>query len=195
MKTLIIDNFDSFTYNLFQYLGELGGKPFVKKNNEISLETIREISPTHIVISPGPGTVAPNGRAEDFGICTDVIRELGLSTPLLGVCLGHQGIIKAFGGRIETAKEIMHGKPSVIEHDKSALFKNVPNPFSAMRYHSLCGSAQNFPNSLKICAREQKDQTIMAVQHVRYPIFGIQFHPESFGTSDGKIILSNFLQQ
>lgn len=191
MKTLIIDNFDSFTYNLYQSVGELKGNPVIYKNNGINLEKIAQLKPTHIIISPGPGTVE---NRQDFGICRDVILKFGTSTPLLGVCLGHQGIIHAFGGKIEHAPKIMHGKQSLIEHDNSNLFKNVTNPFTAMRYHSLCGSSKDFPHDLTVTARVRDEKTIMGTQHVKFPIFGIQFHPESFGTPEGKKILKNFLQ-
>lgn len=190
MKTLIIDNYDSFTYNLYQYIGELGGNPTVKLNDKISIEEIKKLSPTHIIISPGPGTAE---KTEDFGICREVITKLGHSTPLLGVCLGHQGIIRAFGGKIEPAPKIMHGKQSLIDHDGSGLFHDVKNPFLAMRYHSLCGSRENFPKELRIDAWIKEDKTIMGIKHINFPIFGIQFHPESFATPEGKKILSNFL--
>lgn len=190
MKTLIIDNYDSFTYNLYQYLGELGGNPVVYKNNELSIEKIADMEATHIVISPGPGTVE---NPQDFGVCEKVILEYMDKMPILGVCLGHQGIARALGGKIEQAPQIMHGKRSDIEHSGEGILREVPNPFSAMRYHSLCVSKQQFPAELKITARARKEGTIMAIQHSQYPLFGIQFHPESFGTSEGKKIIRNFL--
>lgn len=219
MKTLIIDNYDSFTYNLSQYVAELGGKPVVFENDKLDLAKIKELGPSHIIISPGPGTVT---NKNDFGICEEVILKLGPTIPILGVCLGHQGIAHAFGGKIEHAPQIMHGKTSLIEYaedavdpahdsDKSAhpgIFQNIPNPFVAMRYHSLIVSEQNFPPDLKITAwtpPHQKNSTnvkkpdnsastiIMGIQHRKFPIFGIQFHPESFGTAAGKDILKNFL--
>lgn len=190
MKTLLIDNYDSFTFNLFQIIAELGGKPEVFRNDELTLANIKQMHPTHIVISPGPGTVV---NQEDSGICLQVIRELGKETPLLGVCLGHQGIAYAFGGKIETAPIIMHGKTSQIEHTNSKLFKGVANPFKAMRYHSLRVAEENFPEALEITARVPEERTIMAIEHRQFPIFGIQFHPESFGTPEGKKILKNFL--
>jgi len=213
-KTLIIDNYDSFTYNLYQYIAEIGGNPVVFKNDQLTLNEIRKIAPSHIILSPGPGTVE---KKEDFGICREILENIisknkkgswekvegGLPwseaaappthIPILGVCLGHQGIIHAFGGKIMPAPHIMHGKQSLIEHDNSILFKNVKNPFLAMRYHSLCGSKENFPTALKITAWSKEDQTIMAIEHLTYPLFGVQFHPESFGTEAGKQILKNFL--
>lgn len=191
MKTLIIDNFDSFTYNLFQYIGELNGHPIVKKNNEITLDEIKKLNPTHIVISPGPGTAE---RKEDFGICMETIKNMGKKTPLLGVCLGHQGIALAFNGNITKAPEIMHGKTSLIAHNNNKIFKDIKNPFTAMRYHSLCIDRKDFPAELFITAWGKKDKTIMGISHINYPIFGIQFHPESFKTGEGKKILLNFLQ-
>lgn len=190
IKTLIIDNYDSFTYNLYQYLGELKADPIVFSNDGVSLEKILRLKPSHIIISPGPGN--PTNTA-DFGMCREIILKFGPQVPLLGVCLGHQGIIDVFGGTIEHAPYIMHGKSSLIEHDNSGLFKDIPNPFMAMRYHSLCGSDKNFPKELKITAKVQGENTIMAVQHIKFPIFGIQFHPESFGTPEGKKILRHFL--
>ena len=190
MKTLIIDNYDSFTYNLYKYFAELKAGPVVFQNDRITLKEIGKLNPTHIVISPGPGTVE---NPEDFGICREVILECGPKIPLLGVCLGHQGIAHAFGASIEHAPTIVHGKTSEIKHDGKAIFKGVSNPFTAMRYHSLCVSEKKFPKELTITARTVKDGTIMALQHGKYPIFGIQFHPESFGTSEGKTILKNFL--
>jgi len=190
MKTLIIDNYDSFTYNLYQYFAELKANPIVYANDKISIKEIQKLSPTHIVLSPGPGTVE---NPEDFGVCLEVILKFGKITPLLGVCLGHQGIAYAFGGKIEHAPAIMHGKTSQIEHNGKGLFKGVPNPFTAMRYHSLCVSENNFPPELNITARAVGETTIMGLQHSQYPIFGIQFHPESFATPEGKKIIKNFL--
>mgnify|MGYP002621472642 FL=1 len=191
MKTLIIDNYDSFTYNLAQYFGELDAHPIVHTNNSLTVEKINSIDPTHIVISPGPGTVE---KPEDFGICEKVILQYMNSIPILGVCLGHQGIAKALGGKIQPAPTIMHGKQSTIEHTNKGIFKNVQSPLTAMRYHSLCIDETSFPAELTITARAQDDNTIQAIQHDTYPLFGIQFHPESFGTPEGKTILSNFLR-
>lgn len=190
MKTLIIDNYDSFTYNLFQYFAELKANPVVFTNDKITSGDIQKLNPTHIVISPGPGTVENH---DDFGICGEVIRKFGPKVPLLGVCLGHQGIAYEFGAKIEHAATVMHGKTSRIEHDGRGIFKEITNPFTAMRYHSLCVSPNNFPQELIITARTKEDGTIMALQHSQYPIFGIQFHPESFATPEGKNMLKNFL--
>ncbi|MBU0668119.1 aminodeoxychorismate/anthranilate synthase component II [Patescibacteria group bacterium] len=195
MKTLIIDNYDSFTYNLFQYVGELGGNPVVELSDSPVLakpDAIMDtITPTHIIISPGPGTVE---NPRDFGFCEDIILGLMDKIPILGVCLGHQGIAKAFGAKIISSPEIMHGKQSRIIHTPTStgLFTGIPSPFTAMRYHSLCISPENFPADLQITARTE-DKTIMAIQHKKLPIYGIQFHPESFGTDSGKKILANFL--
>lgn len=190
MKTLLIDNYDSFTYNLFQYLAELKANPVVYKNDQISLDQIKELEPDRIVISPGPGTVT---NSNDFGICQEVILKLGQHTPILGVCLGHQGIGYAFGGKIIHAPKIMHGKQSPVEHNDTGIFKGIGNPFQAMRYHSLCLDPENLPSDLKVTARVKGEKTIMGIQHGTWPVFGIQFHPESFGTPEGKKILKNFL--
>ncbi len=200
MKTLIIDNYDSFTYNLFQYLAKLGGKPIVYPNDKLNLEEIYKLDPSHIIISPGPGTVT---NKNDFGICEEVILKLGSQIPLLGVCLGHQGIANAYGAKIEHAPEIMHGKQSLIEHQNTNsnecayphIFKKISNPFLAMRYHSLIVSNEHFPAELKITAWiKDNPQLIMAIQHRKFPIYGIQFHPESFGTNVGLDLLKNFLK-
>jgi len=190
VKTLIIDNYDSFTYNLYQFIGELKGNPVVYKNDAPELKNLPSIAPTHIVISPGPGTVE---KPEDFGTCEKIILEQMDKMPILGVCLGHQGIAKALGGEIEESSQIMHGKKSLIEHDGKGIFQNIENPFQAMRYHSLCVSKNNFPYELQITARAKGEETIMGIQHRKFPLFGIQFHPESFATPEGKKILRNFL--
>jgi anthranilate synthase/aminodeoxychorismate synthase-like glutamine amidotransferase len=190
MKTLIIDNYDSFTYNLYQYLGELGANPIVKRNDEISLDEIKTMAPSHIVISPGPGTPE---KDSDFGICKEVILELGTTTPVLGVCLGHQGIIHHFGGKVVRAPEVMHGKKSQITHDQTGLFANIESPIEVMRYHSLIGERDSFPDCLTITAETTEDKLIMGVAHKTLPIVGIQFHPESIGTPTGKTMLKNFL--
>jgi len=191
MKTLIIDNYDSFTYNLYQYLAELKANPVVALNDRINLRDVKKINPTHIVLSPGPGTVE---KKEDFGICQQVILTYGKTIPLLGVCLGHEGIAYTFGGKIKQAPVIMHGKTSKIMHNNEGIFAGIPNPFRAMRYHSLCVSEKSFPRELKITARVPAEKTIMGIQHRQYPIFGIQFHPESFETQYGKDLLQNFLR-
>ena len=192
LKTLILDNFDSFTYNLYQYIGELGGNPVTFRNNEITVANIRKMKPTHIVISPGPGTPE---KPEDFGICREVILQFGKMVPLLGVCLGHQGIAFAFGGKIIRAPEIMHGKESSIEHTGKNIFKDIPNPLKGMRYHSLIIDPGTFPSELEITAWIQgRKNIIMGIRHKKFPIFGIQFHPESLGTPEGKNMLKNFLR-
>lgn len=190
MKTLIIDNYDSFTYNLAQYLDELGANTVVFMHDGITVEKINNIRPTHIVISPGPGTVE---KSEDFGVCEEVILQYMEKRPILGVCLGHQGIAKALGGNIKSAPTIMHGKQSLIEHEEKGILKDIPNPFTAMRYHSLCVDEDRLPAELHVTARSKDENTIMAIQHYKYPLFGVQFHPESFGTPEGKKILRNFL--
>jgi anthranilate synthase/aminodeoxychorismate synthase-like glutamine amidotransferase len=188
-KTLIIDNYDSFTFNLFQYLGELRGNPVVFRNDELTVEKIREFAPTHIVISPGPG------RPDDpeyFGVNSAVIREF-VTTPVLGVCLGHQGICYSFGAKIIRAPKILHGKTSQIVHDGKNLFRGVELPLVGMRYHSLIADRKTIPSELKITASEKNSKIVMAVEHISRPLFGIQFHPESIGTPAGKKILANFL--
>jgi anthranilate synthase/aminodeoxychorismate synthase-like glutamine amidotransferase len=183
---LLLDNYDSFTFNLAQYLGELGAAPLVRRNDEISLDEIRALSPERIVISPGPG------RPEDAGITVEVIREMGPSIPLLGVCLGHQGIGLAFGGSIVRASVPMHGKVSSIEHDGKGVFHGISMPFVAGRYHSLV-IADPVPPELEACARTP-DGTIMAVRHRTMPVHGVQFHPESVLTGEGRQVLRNFLE-
>ncbi|MEI7510859.1 MAG: aminodeoxychorismate/anthranilate synthase component II [Candidatus Peregrinibacteria bacterium] len=189
MLTLVIDNFDSFVFNLVQYIGELGGNPQVFRNNEITLKEIRDLNPSHILLSPGPGN--PEDPAY-FGICADAIKELGKTIPLLGVCLGHQGIGSVFGAKVVPAPTIMHGKTSLCTHDEKGVFKNLSNPLRAMRYHSLCISPKTLPECLEISATSE-DGTIMGVRHKTYPIHGIQFHPESIGTPEGKKLIQNFL--
>ena len=190
LKTLIIDNYDSFVYNLVQYIGEQDGNPCVYRNDKITLEEIEEISPTHIVISPGPGTpVDPNY----FGVCSQVILKFSQIIPTLGVCLGHQGIYAVFGGDLKKAPEIMHGKTSLIFHKNKSIFKEVKNPLQGMRYHSLLGKKSTLPKDLEITA-ETEEGLIMGVQHKKYPIHGIQFHPESIGTQEGKKMIRNFLE-
>ena len=182
----MIDNYDSFTYNLVQYLGEMGQELLVYRNDKLTLAEIKRLKPNRIVISPGPGN--PN----DAGISNEVIRELGPTTPLLGVCLGHQCIGSVFGGIVERNWRLMHGKTSLIYHDGSGVFKNLPNPFEATRYHSLVVNKEKFPKDLKITART-KENEIMGLRHWKYPIYGVQFHPESILTTAGKQLLKNFL--
>jgi len=211
MKVLLIDNYDSFTFNLYQYVGEILSASAhtrndfqltVKRNNEITLEQARTIAPDRIIISPGPGS--PDDE-EYFGVCAQVIRELGTSVPTLGVCLGMQGIVHVFGGRVVKAKLPMHGKLSPIVHNGENVFAGVPQGLEVMRYHSLIAEVVSFPKDLELCAHIQSESgagfdtspneelEIMGVRHRKYPIFGIQFHPESFASEGGKDMLQNFL--
>jgi anthranilate synthase/aminodeoxychorismate synthase-like glutamine amidotransferase len=184
---LVIDNYDSFTYNLVQYLGELGAQPLVRRNNEITLDEIAALRPTQIVISPGPG------RPEQAGITLDVIRKFGPTTPLLGVCLGHQAIGMAFGGSVVRAIAPMHGKTSSIQHDGRGVFAGIASPFTVGRYHSLVVERQGLPEDLEISAQTEDDGTVMALRHRVFPIHGVQFHPESVLTREGAHLLRNFL--
>jgi anthranilate synthase component II len=183
---LLIDNYDSFTYNLYHYLGELGVEVKVYRNDEITLDEIAALQPQKIVISPGPCT--PN----EAGISCEVIRRFGPKIPLLGVCLGHQSIGAAFGGKIIRAPSIMHGKLSDIHHDSQTIFRSLKNPFPAMRYHSLVINPATLPADLAISAYTS-DNVIMGVRHRTFPIEGVQFHPESILTNEGKALLKNFL--
>ena len=192
MKFLIIDNYDSFVYNIAQYLGELGVDCDVKRNDKITLEQIKQNRYDAIIISPGPGT--PEDK-KYFGVCTEVIKEVGPTTPILGVCLGHQGIIHAFGGKVTNAGCVRHGKTSPVDHTDSQLFKDVKNPFRATRYHSLVGDKTIIPKSLEVTAVAIDDGEIMAIKHKDYLIEGVQFHPESIMTEDGKKILANFIKE
>ena len=192
MKFLIIDNYDSFVYNIAQYLGELGVDSDVKRNDKISIDEINEKKYDAIIISPGPGT--PEDK-KYFGVCTNVIKELGPTKPILGVCLGHQGIIHAFGGKVINAGCVRHGKTSPIKHVDDPLFRDVKNPFRATRYHSLVGDKTIIPDSLEITAVAEDDAEVMAVRHKKYLIEGVQFHPESIMTEDGKKILANFIKE
>jgi anthranilate synthase component 2 len=189
MKTLILDNYDSFTYNLYQYVGELDDRPLVYRNDAITLEQIERLKPDRIIISPGPGN--PEDPAY-FGVCRETILKLGRTVPLLGVCLGHQGIVSCFGGRVIRAKEVRHGKTSLVHHNGSELFSGLPTPFEAMRYHSLIGDAETLPACLEVTAKTA-DGIIMGLRHAAYPIYGVQFHPESIGTGLGKRLIENFL--
>ena len=184
---LLIDNYDSFTYNLAQYLGELGAEVSVERNDAITLDQIRERAPAAIVISPGPCT--PN----EAGISMDVIRTFAGQIPLLGVCLGHQSIGQVFGGRIVRAPRIMHGKTSKIFHDEKGLFAGVENPFVATRYHSLVIAPETLPDVLEVTAKTWEDE-IMGVRHKEHLVEGVQFHPESIMTTAGKALLANFLR-
>ncbi|MBM3252418.1 MAG: aminodeoxychorismate/anthranilate synthase component II [Candidatus Omnitrophica bacterium] len=185
---LVIDNYDSFTYNLVQYLAELGKKLEVFRNDKITVEQIKRLKPKQIVISPGPGS------PKDAGISNEVIEEFSGKIPILGVCLGHQCIGKVFGGRIIRAKKLMHGKTSSIYHNKKTIFKGIKSPFTGTRYHSLIVENKKLPKCLEIIAWT-KDEEIMGLKHKRLPIWGVQFHPESILTAEGKKILKNFITQ
>ncbi len=190
-RVVVIDNYDSFTYNLVQYLGELGAEVLVFRNDALAPEQIAELEPTHIVISPGPCT--PN----EAGISVEVIRQYAGKVPILGVCLGHQAIGQAFGGRIIRAKRLVHGKTSFIRHDGKTIFSDLPNPFEATRYHSLVIERESLPDCLEISAISEDDEEIMGVRHKEFPpevaVEGVQFHPESILTTVGKALLGNFL--
>jgi anthranilate synthase/aminodeoxychorismate synthase-like glutamine amidotransferase len=183
---LVIDNYDSFTYNLVQYFGELGADPLVKRNDEITPDEIAALKPERICISPGPCT--PN----EAGISCDVIRRFGPTIPLLGVCLGHQSIGHVYGGDVVRAGRLMHGKTSPIHHSGTGVFAGIPSPFEATRYHSLLVKRETFPTSLEITAWTE-EQEIMGLRHREFPIHGVQFHPESILTLEGKKLLKNFL--
>ena len=186
---LIIDNYDSFTYNLVQYFGEMGANMQIRRNDQVTLEDIARLKPTHICISPGPCT------PKEAGISNDVIRQFGAQTPLLGVCLGHQCIGDVFGGEVVRAKRLMHGKISRIHHTSTSVFSDMPQDFEATRYHSLIIQRDTLPDCLEITATAQDDASeIMGVRHKTLPIHGVQFHPESILTQDGKRLLKNFLE-
>lgn len=186
----VLDNYDSFTYNLVQYLGEMGEHVEVRRNDEVTIDEIRRLAPTRILLSPGPCT------PQEAGISISVIREFAGEVPMLGVCLGHQAIGAAFGGSIVRARNLMHGKTSQIEHDGKTIFRGLPSPFVATRYHSLIVEEKSLPDELEITARSQErdgSSVIMGLRHLRFPIEGVQFHPESVLTQEGKKLLKNFL--
>lgn len=183
---LIIDNYDSFTYNIYQYFEELGQKCVVIRNDQITLSEIKTMNPKAIVISPGPG------NPDSSGISQDIIKTLSKSIPTLGICLGHQVIGQVFGGKVVRAKKILHGKTSKMYHEEKGVFKNLPNPFIGVRYHSLIIDRDSLPECLEITC-ETKDGIIMGVKHKEFPLEGIQFHPESIMTQDGKKLLQNFI--
>ena len=191
MKVLILDNYDSFVYNLAQYAGEIADEVVVKRNDEVNIPAVRRFSPDKIIISPGPGTPAD---PRYFGICTEVLRKVSIETPTLGVCLGHQGIVHSFGGKIVRAKRLRHGKTSSIRHDGKGIFRGLENPFEATRYHSLVADPRTLPDSLEVSARSEDDQEVMAVRHREFPIEGVQFHPESILTVHGHRMIANFLE-
>lgn len=184
---VIIDNYDSFTYNLYQYIGEICPEVKVFRNDAITVNELKEMEISHIVISPGPGF------PKDAGICKEVIRELGKEIPTLGICLGHQAIGEVFGGKIVHAEEQVHGKTSIINHNQQGIFKQVSNPLKVVRYHSLVIDWESMPEELLITAEGPKGE-IMGIQHCSYPIYGVQFHPESIATEEGKTIIKNFLE-
>jgi anthranilate synthase/aminodeoxychorismate synthase-like glutamine amidotransferase len=184
---LLIDNYDSFTYNLYQYLCELGARVTVKRNDAISVDEARALEPDFIVISPGPGV------PRDAGISIELVRALGPVVPTLGVCLGHQAIAEAFGGVVKRAPELMHGKASAIHHTGVGVLAGLPNPFSAIRYHSLCAEPESLPAVLEVTAHTESG-VIMGIRHREYPVEGVQFHPESILTEAGKDLLRNFLR-
>jgi anthranilate synthase/aminodeoxychorismate synthase-like glutamine amidotransferase len=185
---LLIDNYDSFTFNLAQYLGELGAQVDVRRNDQITLDEIAALAPSRIVISPGPG------RPEDAGISIAAIQRFGPSLPILGVCLGHQAMGAAFGGHVVRASKLMHGKSSIVEHDGKGVFAGLTAPFPAARYHSLVVSEEGWPAALEIAARAKDEGTVMALRHREWPMHGVQFHPESILTSEGRRLLRNFLE-
>ncbi len=186
MRLLMIDNYDSFTFNLVQYLGELGAHCDVVRNDSIAVEAVEEREPDGIVISPGPCT------PKEAGISVEAVRRYAGRLPILGVCLGHQSIAAAFGGKVVAARALMHGKTSLIQHDGEGIFKGLPNPFEATRYHSLAVERESLPRELEVTARTEDDE-IMGLKHTRHAVIGVQFHPESILTSVGKNLLGNFL--
>ncbi len=183
---LVIDNYDSFTYNLVQVMGEMGAEIEVARNDQITLDEIRALRPDHIVISPGPGD------PDDSGVSLDVLRQLGPTTPILGVCLGHQCIGQVYGGVVHRAPRLMHGKTSMISHNGDPMFDGVPNPFEATRYHSLIVEEVTLPHCLRVTAYADTGE-IMGLRHKEYPVYGVQFHPESILTAFGPRLLQNFL--
>jgi anthranilate synthase component II len=186
---LIIDNYDSFTYNLYQLIGTFEKSILVKRNDEISIEEIKKLKPRKIIISPGPGN--PNLK-KDFGICLQIIEEFKDELPILGICLGHQGIFAAFGGKIVSA-DPKHGKSSEIYHNGDGIFKGIQKSFAAIRYHSLVCEKNSTPNCIQVIA-ETQDEMIMGIKHREFPVYGLQFHPESIGTVEGENIIKNFLE-
>jgi anthranilate synthase/aminodeoxychorismate synthase-like glutamine amidotransferase len=183
---LVIDNYDSFTYNLVQYFGELGATMVVRRNDQITVEEIRKLAPSHICVSPGPCT--PN----DAGVSCEVVKAFGATIPLLGVCLGHQSIGQVYGGDVVRADRLMHGKTSEITHDGKGVFAGIASPFTATRYHSLIVKRETLPDCLEVTAWTDQDE-IMGLRHKEHPVHGVQFHPESILTEDGKKLLGNFL--
>jgi anthranilate synthase component 2 len=191
VKVLILDNYDSFVYNLAQYAGEIADSVVVKRHDEIDVASVNKLSPDRIIISPGPGTPSDTRY---FGICTTILREVSKETPTLGVCLGHQGIVHAFGGTIVRARRLRHGKTSPIRHDGKGVLRGVRSPFEATRYHSLVAERKSLPRELEVTAQAIDDNEIMGVRHREFPIEGVQFHPESILTVPGHQIIENFLE-
>ena len=189
MTTVVIDNYDSFTWNLVQLVGALGERPVVYRNDAIDLAGVRALRPSRVIFSPGPGHPADPARV---GVCRAILDELGHDVPILGVCLGHQLIVSAYGGDVIRATEVMHGKTSYVHHDGAGILAGLPRPFEAMRYHSLVADPARIPACLEVTAR-CKDGTVMAVRHRQHPVFGVQFHPESIGTASGKALVAQFL--
>jgi anthranilate synthase/aminodeoxychorismate synthase-like glutamine amidotransferase len=188
---LVIDNYDSFTFNLVQLIGDLGAEPVVKRNDEVTLDQIAELKPDRIVISPGPCTPT------EAGVSVDVIKRFGEKTPILGVCLGHQAIGAAYGGKVVRARRIMHGKVSAVEHGADPLFEGVPNPIDVARYHSLIVERESLPEDLQITAWTAEpgwQDEIQGLRHKRFPVWGVQFHPESVASQAGRQIVANFLR-
>ncbi|MEZ4666637.1 MAG: aminodeoxychorismate/anthranilate synthase component II [Anaerolineae bacterium] len=183
---LVIDNYDSFTYNLVQVMGEMGADLHVERNDQITISEVRAMQPSHIVISPGPGD------PDDSGVSLEILRELGPTTPILGVCLGHQCIGQVYGGVVSRAPHLMHGKTSMVYHEGDGIFEGLPNPFEATRYHSLIVLEETVPHCLSITARTE-DGLIMGMKHKQFPVYGVQFHPESILTTHGPSLLKNFL--
>jgi len=189
MTTLVIDNYDSFTWNLVQLVGALGERPVVYRNDAIDLDGVRALHPSRVIFSPGPGHPADPARV---GVCRAILDELGPHVPILGVCLGHQLIVSAYGGSVIRAAEVMHGKTSYVHHEGAGILAGLPRPFEAMRYHSLVADPAQIPACLEVTAR-CKDGTVMAVRHRQHPVQGVQFHPESIGTASGKALVAQFL--
>ncbi|SER90149.1 anthranilate synthase component 2 [Gracilibacillus ureilyticus] len=185
---LLIDNYDSFTYNLYQYISELGKEVEVIRNDKISIREIEQMNPQAIILSPGPGT------PDEAGICIDVVKQLATKFPILGICLGHQAIGEAFGARVIHAGQIKHGKTSMIRHNNDEMFSYLEQPLEVMRYHSLVIERETIPEELLITATAMDDGEIMAVKHTYLPVYGLQFHPESIGTGKGKKLLNNFFE-
>jgi len=190
VRVLVIDNYDSFVYNLVQYIGEQGAEVTVSRNDQVTLEQVKSLKPHRIVISPGPGNPTDE---KYFGVCKVVLQQLSQRVPTLGVCLGHQGIISVFGGKVVSARRLMHGKTSTIKHDGRGIFRGVQNPFNATRYHSLAGELETLPDCLEVTAIAVDDGEVMGIRHKKYPIEGVQFHPESILCEEGKLLIKNFL--